>query len=58
MKRPIGFERRMVREEIVAEGSPMIMISMRIFFILFAVCMSLFTVQKCDAAQRFSSPMR
>ena len=44
----------MVREEIVAEGSPMIMISMRIFFMLFAVCMSLFTVQKCGAAQRFS----
>lgn len=54
MKRPIGFERRMVREEIVAEGSPMIMISMRVFFMLFAVCMSLFTVQKCGAAQRFS----
>ena len=54
MKRPIGFERRMVREKIIVEGSPMIMISMRVFFMLFAVCMSLFTVQKCDAAQRFS----
>jgi len=27
---------------------------MRVFFMLFAVCMSLFTVQKCGAAQRFS----
>lgn len=50
----IYVERCMVREKIVVEGSPMIMISMRVFFMLFAVCMSLFTVQKCGAAQRFS----
>ena len=50
----IYVERCMVREKIVVEGSPMIMISMRVFFMLFAVCVSLFTVQKCGAAQRFS----